>query len=367
LIIIPFFNIPTLLCTMKVDYLIAGCGLSGALLSRELIKAGCSVLVFDARAGNAASRVAGGIINPVTGKRLVRTWMIEELLPFAINCYKELEDELKINLIKDCSILDFYATQDQRNLFIEKAFLEKDFLKSDTDAESWEPYFRFYYGAGEILPCPLIDIRALLNEWQQQLTELNCFVEEQIDPALCKVNADKVLYKNIEAAKIIWCEGAEAEINPWFSMLPWSKDKGEAIIASIPGLPRNYIYKQYLAIVPWQCDDLFWIGATHDWKYTDLNPSRAFMENVKMQLDLWLKLPYTIIDHIVGRRPANLERKPFVGLHPLYPSVGILNGMGGKGVSMAPFFASEFTKHLTQGKPLRPDVDVKRFSRILSR
>ncbi len=352
---------------MKVDYLIAGCGLGGALLSRELIRAGNTVLVFDNKTLNAASRVAGGVINPVTGKRLVRTWMIEELLPFALNFYREIEDELRITLVKDCSVIDFYASEEQRGLFEDKALTEKEFLKPAIPIEPWETYFRYYYGAGEIMPCPLIDIRALVNEWQERLKERSSFVEEKIDPADCIVTADAVTYKNIEAKKIIWCEGAEADNNPWFGKLPWSKDKGEAVIASIPGLPRNHIYKQHLAIVPWQGDDLFWIGATHDWRYNDLNPSKVFLEKVNNQLGLWLRLPYTIIDHIVGRRPANLDRKPFVGIHPYHSSIGIFNGLGGKGVSMAPYFAREFSRHLTEGVSLRPDVDVKRFSKILSR
>ena len=117
--------------------------------------------------------------------------------------------------------------------------------------------------------------------------------------------------------------------------------------------------------MPWK-DDLFWVGASHDWKYTDLEPSASFTKSVETQLSYWLKLRFEIVDHIVARRPANMERKPFVGLHPLFSSGGIFNGMGGKGISMAPYFAHEFALHLAGKISLTPSVDVRRFTKILS-
>ena len=118
--------------------------------------------------------------------------------------------------------------------------------------------------------------------------------------------------------------------------------------------------------MPWQ-DNLWWIGSTYEWDFADLNPSPEFRNKVEMQLEYWLKLPYKIIDHIAAERPANLERRPFAGLHPLYQNIGILNGMGTKGCSLAPYFAQQFAEHLINGSPINPLVDVKRFTKVLSR
>ncbi len=85
------------------------------------------------------------------------------------------------------------------------------------------------------------------------------------------------------------------------------------------------------------------------------------------QLKYWLKIPFEIADHLASVRPANMERRPFVGLHPKYSSVAILNGMGTKGCSLAPFFARQLTDNLTEGKPIYADADVKRFEKILAR
>jgi glycine/D-amino acid oxidase-like deaminating enzyme len=88
---------------MDVDYLVIGQGISGSLLSRNLLMAGKSVMVIDEANAASASRVAGGIVNPVTGKRLVRSWMIEKLLPFALDTYRAIEKELNVTIVKQYS------------------------------------------------------------------------------------------------------------------------------------------------------------------------------------------------------------------------------------------------------------------------
>ena len=350
---------------MQVDYLIIGQGISGTLLSRSLVKEGKKVIVIDNGNTSASSKVASCVINPVTGKRLVKTWLIEQLLPFAWNAYQEIGNELGTSLISKCNILDFHFTRDAAQIFNERSGNEKEYLKQVEHEEKWAEYFRFYYGIDEITPCFLVDMQALLKAWRGYLSGNNILLAADFKLDDCIITPDSVSYKNITARKIIFCDGAVCVDNPYFSKLPWSKDKGEALIVSIPGLPANNIYKQGINIVPWQ-DGLFWIGATHDWKYTDMDPSPSFRKRTEEQLSYWLRLPYTILDHLVAVRPTNVDRRPFVGLHPVLPSVGIFNGMGTKGCSVAPYFAYQFARYLVNGNPIMPEVDIKRFARILS-
>ena len=348
----------------EVDYLLVGQGICGTLLSRGLLKAGNSVMVIDDHSPSAASMVAGGIINPVTGMRMVRSWMIEELLPFAKKTYEDIGAEFGVQLVRLCPILDIHVTQDARSLFVDRMPGEQDYLHEEEEGQ-WKEYFRFNYGVNRIAPSLLVDLQGMLQQWRSKLKANDAIIEEAFDLAHCTIAPDHVVYENIKTRKIIFCEGAAGGQNPYFDLLPWTADKGEALIVSIPGLPRDHIYKQGISIVPWK-DDLFWVGASHDWKYTDLEPSASFTKSVETQLSYWLKLRFEIVDHIVARRPANMERKPFVGLHPLFSSVGIFNGMGGKGISMAPYFAHEFALHLAGKISLTPSVDVRRFTKILS-
>lgn len=69
----------TNIAAMTVDYIIIGQGISGTWLSYYLLKENKTILVFDKQHLQSASNVASGLINPVTGRRVVITWMAEEL------------------------------------------------------------------------------------------------------------------------------------------------------------------------------------------------------------------------------------------------------------------------------------------------
>ncbi len=350
---------------MTIDYLIIGQGLSGTFLSYYLLKAGKKIVVIDKNKPFTASKVASGLINPVTGRRVVRTWRIEELLPFALKAYTELGNEFGKTLIKECSVLDFHPGIQMKEAFEKRLIEEQDYLYMPSNFK-WKDFFNYHFDIGEISPCLLVDINFMLEHWRDKLKSENSLIDEEFFWKDCIVNDDYITYKNITAKKIICCDGVSGIDNPFFKNLPYAPNKGEAIIARIPDLPSNHIYKQGISIVPWK-DNLFWIGSSYEWNFTDTQPASAYKEKVTNLLKYWLKVPFEIVDHIASVRPANMERRPFVGLHPKFSAAGILNGLGTKGCSLAPFFAKQFADHLVEGKPIYADADVKRFEKILAR
>ena len=338
----------------------------GTLLSRELLAAGKSVIVIDESKPNTASKVASGVINPVTGRRIVRTWRIKELLPFAWQTYTAFGHEIEAELIQQCNVLDFHVSRQMVEAFDERLPEDTTYLSKIDSPQEWQAFFNFHYSIGEIKPCLLVDLQTMLAKWRGILIEHHNLLDEVFCWNECEVNPTSVVYKNYLAQKVICCEGVAGFDNPYFKNLPYSRMKGEALIVSIPGLPRNNIYKQGLNIVPWK-QDLFWVGSTYEWNFRDVNPTPAWRKKVEQQLQYWLKLPFNVVDHIAAERPANMERRPFVGLHPQYPSVAILNGMGAKGCSLAPLFASQLSNHLINKAPIYADADVSRFETVLAR
>ncbi|MFN5986679.1 MAG: FAD-dependent oxidoreductase, partial [Chitinophagaceae bacterium] len=83
-----------------LDYIIVGQGLVGTWMSYYSQKAGKSFIVVNDPTIPSSTTVASGVINPVTGRRIVQTWMIDTLLPNAVNAYKELGKDLNKTLIK---------------------------------------------------------------------------------------------------------------------------------------------------------------------------------------------------------------------------------------------------------------------------
>ena len=351
---------------MNIDCLIIGQGICGTFLAHEFAKAGLSFLVIDDPANVGASRLAAGIINPITGRRLVRTWMINELFPFAMQAYQEIGRILNINCIKKTTLVDFFPSVQMRLAFLKRHQEEAGELLLPENENQWSPYFNYELGFGEIRPCALVDLNLLLPAYRKKLSTTGLLLEEKMLIEALIVEKDFVQYKDVKAQKVIFCDGAAGFLNPYFSKLPFAPNKGEALIISIEGLPSAGIFKKGMSLVPWK-ENLYWLGSSYEWQFNDPDPSPLFRERAEILLKQWIKLPFQILDHISSVRPATLERRPFVGFHPLYNALGILNGMGTKGCSLAPYFAAQLRSNLISGTPITVEADISRYGRILGK
>ncbi|MBN8668720.1 MAG: FAD-binding oxidoreductase [Chitinophagales bacterium] len=349
---------------MLVDYLIIGQGIAGTWLSYFLSKTDKTFLVIDEADPSSSSRVAAGLINPVTGRRVVKTWMIDELLPFAEKQYDRMGADLGINAISRKPILDFFSAPDIKIAFESRLEKGEDYISKGPD-DLLSHFFHPGFGCGIIDPAYTVHLDKLLPAWQKRLEEKGQLRKERFEENELVVNQDSITYRDIIAHRIIYCDGAEASQSRFFSRLPFAMHKGEALILEIPDLPKENIYKKGLTLVPLSGDNLFWLGSNYIWEFDNALPTEGYRAVAIQKLDNWLKLPYKILDHKAAVRPATIERRPFIGLHPLYPVVGIFNGMGTKGCSLTPYFGDQFVQHLVKGNELMPLVDVGRFGRVL--
>lgn len=352
---------------MEVDVLIIGQGICGTMLSWYLHKEGKSFHVIDEAAASAASKVAAGIINPVTGRRYHTTWMAEVLLPFSLLAYKELGDYLATSLIYPYSIIDFFPTAQMRNTFVDRISENDTYLHPYPDQNKFNLNFNYHFGCGEVKPAYTVDLQKLLPPWRNKLVEQNQVTEERFELENLQVEKDGVRYGSISAKKIVFCDGIASAANPWFSLLPFSGSKGEALIIACEGLNREHIFKKGMLLVPLPEAPLYWLGSNYQWEFENDQPTDVFYKSATDMLKHWLKKPFEVVEHKAGVRPSTLERRPFVGFHPQAHSVGILNGMGTKGISLAPFFAQQLVQHLVHNFPITPEADVHRFQRILTK
>jgi len=351
---------------MVVDYLIIGQGISGTWLSYYLQKANKSFIVIDNAQPNSASRVAAGIINPVTGRRIVKTWMIDELLSFLIPAYEELGNELNIKAIEKKSLIDFHPTPQMKIAFDERVKENADLLFHPDDQWQYQNIFNYDLGFGEVDPCYVVNLKEILPAWRKKLLSNNQLLEEDFEITELKQADAGINYKNIKAEKIIFCDGIHSSQSPFFKNLPFALNKGEVLLIEAPGIPSTHIFKKGMMLTSIQ-KDLFWLGSNYLWEFLDDQPTEQFRRQTELLLRSWLKVPFKIVDHKASVRPANIERRPFVGFHPTYKNIGILNGMGTKGCSLAPFFAKQITDHLIYGDQILPEANVSRFSKILMR
>ena len=349
------------------DTLIIGSGIAGTWLGYWLNYYDQDFLVVDSYKENAATWVASGVINPVTGRRLAKTWLDDQIMTDSRLAYQAFEREFNISVFNEIELLDFFGAEDKQAEFLKRSALNGQYLRQPTDEETRHcfSFFNYNLGFGIISPVYYINLSNLLNVWNDYLKGSNRYLNDYCTSESLKFDGDKVIFNDsIKAKRVIFCDGTNGLTNYFFQeKLPFAFNKGEALIVEIIGLPQNFIYKKGFTIVPWYKPNQFWIGSTYNRSYENDLPSQLFYTDVINWLNDFCKHPYEIIKHISALRPTTIERRPFVGMHPDNSLVGVFNGMGTKGVSLSPVFGKEFALHIVRGTGLNPEVDVARFFR----
>ena len=108
----------------------------------------------------------------------------------------------------------------------------------------------------------------------------------------------------------------------------------------------------------------FRLGATYKWDILDFIPTKEGKNILIEKYQKLMKPQMRILSQQAGVRPATKDRRPFLGMHPEIENIGIFNGLGSKGVSLAPFFAKQFVEFLVNGKELYPEVNINRFASL---
>ncbi len=355
------------------DFIIVGQGIAGTLLAYSLIKSGKNVLVIDNHHIGSSSKAAAGIINPITGRKYVKSWRIDDLLPFARQIYQELEALLGIEFYHERNVIRTMSNAKELNDWslrtLEPGYAK--YISDEVELGNYKDKTAPAFGYGEVLHGAQVDLPLLIESFKQYLAKENRILNEIFDFEQIIIKPDHVRYKELNVNKIIFCEGGKARENPYFNYLPFHGDKGEALIVRIPDANFEKMLKQQIFIVPLDTkhagfdgrgmSNLYWIGATYERHYTDEQPSDKGFQYLHDHLKDLLKVPFEVVQHLAAVRPTVRDRRPFLGLHPQFPQLGIFNGLGTKGASLGPYWAKHFAAFLVNKKKLDEEVDIQRF------
>ncbi len=328
----------------KQPVIIIGGGLAGSLLAWAMKQKGIDFHLY-ADKKPCASRVAAGLINPVTGQRFVLAERTPEMLSFAKAFYRDIEQALGVQ---------FFHVKTMKRLFLSQK--EQENCKKRLKTDKYTNYLK-----EEIPPQTLNAEHSGITQAQTAWLDTNTLLDalhqyfEQHD---CITYTD---FSNHHTKQhIIYCEGHHMQHNPLFSWLPLQAAHGEIITCNSDKALPDYIINKGKWLLPFSKHECR-IGAT----YETAIKTPTVQEASKQQLLKFAESIFTephrfeVTKHQAGIRPTTLDKHPFIGTHPKLKNRHIFNGFGSRGCLMIPWFAHQWiTLHIPQ------ETNIQRYAEL---
>ncbi|MEM9835641.1 MAG: FAD-dependent oxidoreductase [Bacteroidota bacterium] len=345
------------------DYLIVGQGIAGSLIGFRLEQAGQHIGYVDAPLQSAASEVAAGIINPITGRYYVKSWEIDTLLPAARRVYATLESTYQQQFWYPMPLIRTLFNQGDQNQWDVRSgeASYQPYLAEKVDLGRYKQLTHAGFAYAGIQQTGRVALRDLVAAIRRRLRREGRILEELFQYDQLMDAGEYYTYKGIKARCVIFCEGWRGKENPWFNYLPFRGAKGETFLIRLAGPQAQRMLKKRIFLVP-QGDQTYWAGATTENHFQTDQPTEANAQWLKNELEQLLRVPYDILAHRAAVRPTVKDRRPFMGQHPEEERLFIFNGLGSKGASLAPLCSQWLVDLLLTAKPLRPEVDIKRYA-----
>ncbi len=351
----------------EVDTLIIGQGLAGSLLAWRLIGRGERVLVVDNGHASSSSKVAAGLINPVTGKRLVKSAGVDTCLPTARETYGALERLLGLPLLVDKPMLRLFHSQEERERWQQR--LQQpgyaEYLGELLEPSQLPQPVLASHGAGKQLQTSYLRTTPLLpalRRWLQQQQAYRCAA---FDYAALELHGRGVHWCDVTALRVIFCEGYKVMENPWFDWLPLQPAKGEFLTVHCDRPLPDLIINSGRWLMP-RGYGLYRVGASYDHRQLDEQITTEVRQMLLDALPTFLAGPpqFQVVSQQAGVRPTTSDRGPLLGRHPLHSQLMVFNGFGSKGSLLIPWHAERLVGHLLDGDALPAAADIARLVRV---
>lgn len=340
--------------------LVVGQGLAGSCLTLELLDRGLEVVVADSKTVNNSTSVAAGLINPLVLKRMKKVWRADEFIETADAFYDQWENELTIKWRQSVPVYRRFHDVSEQNRWMELSTDPGLGAYLDPIIEKVPDELSGDFGMARVNRAGWFDTQPFMDSVRNYLLEQNAFVPKavEVDEVLRRSN---FTWNSTEFDIIIWANGVGAISVPGFPDDALRPSKGELLRLKLHEMwPTDAIVKAGVFILPLGRKELR-VGATYD--HFDLEPGisekgQAFLEEQVANL---IRVPFEIAGREWGIRPTTKDRRPLLGRHPEYENEYFFNGLGSRGVLMAPLLARELADLILEGKGLRPDLDLARY------
>lgn len=347
---------------MPMRCLVVGNGIAGCVLTHQLHKRKYTVHMI-AKAAPKSSQYAAGILNPTVLKRYTAVWKAIEFHTTAIPFYQNLEKSLAIPMWHQLPIHRIFSNAAEQNAWMAAAGqkLLQNFLVPQLWTTSSSTLLHTPFGYGRVQQVGRLAVTSLITAIQAALGKY--YTNASFNYAQIQWKDNKPHYKGVAYDHIFFCEGYGAHQNPFFPLQALSGNKGEMLIIKSSQLPEDIIWKGPIFICPLGAQK-FWIGASFDPKNKAATPSENGKSWLLSQLKKMTATPFEIHAHHSAIRPTTIDRRPILGTNTTHKRLHILNGLGTRGVLMAPLLSEWLCTAVFDNTPLPPEVNWQRFAHL---
>ena len=340
----------------KLDYIVIGQGIAGTTIAWWLHLNKKTFYILNDEKKNTSSAAALGIYNPITGRNSVKTWNAETLFKELEKFYSKVEKKINKKILYKKNIYRPYKNIKEANLWNEKMSNSKyeNCIKSEVNNKKINGLCN---ELGGIITSKsgYINVNKYISKSKKYFISLGRYKKYKLNNKKILIKNNKIKIKNWKANNIIMCIGIDETKNKLFSYLPFKHVTGSSMIIKTK-LKINNIINKGISIIPLK-NNLKNVGST----YGNETNNNGLQELIG-KLSKLLKIKYTIIKKKFGIRPATIDRRPFVGKHPIFDNLYILNGLGSKGISLAPFCSKELFNSIEQKSKINFEINVKRYN-----
>jgi glycine/D-amino acid oxidase-like deaminating enzyme len=340
-------------------FAIVGQGLAGSILAYELFQLGHQVTIYDKGHDLSASRCAAGLYNPITGRKMVKTWMADELFEDLESYYFELQKMLGVEFLHPLPIYRPFFSVEELNDWMGRASSPEStsFIGEVRQKSIGLMNFNDPYGGILLKKSGYVDLPVLLKSFRKYFIYKGILKNELFDWGKVECQDTAVMYEEQTFDRVISCEGPAVNKNAFFRHLKFKPVKGELLDVRCQ-LKSNLILNRGVFMIP--KEGFYTIGSNYDHSILDWTPSEKGLNSIMDKLSRIFVGEVDVINHRAGIRPATFDRRPFIGFHPDYKRIGIFNGFGAKGVTLIPYFAKHLIDHIFYNKEVMPEVSLLR-------
>ena len=342
---------------MQLPILIIGQGLAGTAVAWQLWERGVPFLIVDPNEPTTCSKVAAGLVTPITGKRLNLSWRLPELLPEALAFYRRIEARLGQVFYHELPLLRLFKEPREVEIWKTRSLdpaLEPWIDKSPPQPLMDAKVFNADLGGFQQRHAGWLDTESYLEASRRFFAEAQQWERATIDEAALSITPDSVQWSGRSFSSVIFCKGWLQEGSRFFDWFKFNSARG-VILSGRADIDEQRIITHRCWLQPRGSNE--WrTGSTYDFDFD--SPIDYWVNKMRGIVSDFLRVPFEVTEVRVGIRPIVRGRQLVLGRRPAQPRVAVLAGLGSKGVLRGPMFSRMLVEHLLDGRQIDAEVDV---------